>query len=240
MKKNFYLIYIASLLSPSACLLSSNTYSHENHDPLIASVMLDKVEVRDTDNSNMTALEAEAWIGHDLNKFWIKTELEHHSGKIEHAQVQALYSHAIAPFWDLQTGLRQDAKPSPSRTWGVIGIQGLAPYFFEVDAAFFVGEAGRISAKIKAEYDLLFTQKLILSPEVEMNFFGQNDEATNSGAGLSNVDAGLRLRYEIQREFAPYIGILWSKKFCNTKDFVRHQNETVSDVQWTIGLATWF
>lgn len=237
MNKKFHLI--APIIVP-ILLLSTSAYSHENHDPLITNIILDKLEIRDANESNVTAVEAEAWIGHDLNKFWLKTELEQNSGDIELAEVQALYSRAISPYWDVQVGLKQDTQPSPSRTWGVIGMQGLAPYFFDIDAALFVGEAGRTSARIKAEYDLLFTQRLILSPALEMNFFGQNDIATETGAGLSNIDAGLRLRYEIQREFAPYVGINWNKKFGNTKTMARAKKESIEESTWVIGLRIWF
>lgn len=229
-KQPAHLIMLMSLLSTTA-------HSHENHDPLIASVMLHKLEIGDKDNS---AIEAEAWIGHDLDKFWLKTELENHSGEIEKGEIQALYSRAISPFWDVQVGLRQDVKPEPSRTWGVIGVQGLAPYFFEMDATLFIGESGHAAARISAEYDVLFTHRLILSPEIEIKFFGQNDVATNTGSGLSTIETGLRLRYEIRREFAPYLGVTWNQKYGTTKDVTRDNNEAVNERHWTIGLRAWF
>jgi len=225
-----------SQLIISAALLSTHVYSHENDDPLLASLLIDKLE----QHSNSTTLEAQAWVGKDLNKFWLKTDVENDKGDTEHAEIQALYSHAVAPFWNLQTGIRQDVKPSPTKTWGVIGIQGIAPYFFDVDAALFIGESGRTAARISAEYDLLFTQRLILSPEVEINLYGQNDAETATGARLSTMNGGIRLRYEIYREFAPYVGINWNKKFGNTADFARHKNETIEDAKWVIGLRAWF
>jgi len=222
-----------------AALPSVNVYSHENDDPILTTLMLDKLETRDAENSNITALIAQAWIGKDLNKFWLKADIENQKSKIEHAEVQALYSRAIAPFWDIQIGIRQDSKPI-TRAWSVLGIQGIAPYFFDMDAALFVGEAGRTAARISAEYDLRFTQRLILSPELEINLYGQNDMEAGTGSGFSNMDAGLRLRYEIRREFAPYIGINWNKKFGTTANYARHKNETVSDTQWVIGVRAWF
>jgi copper resistance protein B len=154
--------------------------------------------------------------------------------------LQALYSRAIAPYWDLQLGLRHDFQPSPSRSWGVIGIQGIAPYFFEVDTALFIGESGQTALRVEAEYELLFTQKLILTPEVELNFYGQDDKDLNIGSGLSDLEAGLRLRYEIRREFAPYIGVNWNKSFGNTADFASAEGEDTDDVQWVVGLRAWF
>lgn len=233
-KKTLRLLFIPCVL------LSHITYAHENDDPILASLMLDKLEWRDTEYSQKTVLDAQAWIGKDLNKFWLKTEIENDHNETEHAEVQALYSHAIAPFWDIQLGLRQDLKPTPTHTWGVLGIQGLAPYFFDVDAALFIGEAGRTAARISAEYDLRFTQRLILAPEVNINFYGQNDPEAGTGSGLSDINAGLRLRYEIFREFSPYIGINWNKTFGKSADFARHKNETISDTQWLIGVRAWF
>ncbi|WP_323814723.1 copper resistance protein B [Cellvibrio sp. NN19] len=123
-------------------------------------------------------LEGQAWIGKDLNKFWLKTDVKYVDGKTEEAEIQALYSRVIAPYWDLQIGLRQDLKLEATREWGVIGIEGLAPYFFEINAALFVGESGATAARISAEYEWMFTQKLVLSPEISLNFYGQNDSET--------------------------------------------------------------
>jgi len=140
----------------------------------------------------------------------------------------------------VQFGLRQDFQPSPSRSWVVFGFQGLAPYFFEVDTALFIGESGRTALRLEAEYELLFTQRLILTPEVEINFYGQNDRDLGLGSGLSDLEAGLRLRYEVRREFAPYIGVNWNKSFGNTADFARDEGEDTDDFQWVIGLRAWF
>jgi len=156
------------------------------------------------------------------------------------AEIQALYSRAIAPFWDVQIGLRQDLKPEPERAWGVIGIQGLAPYFFDIDAALFIGDSGATAARLSAEYELMLTQKLVLAPEVTLNFYGQNDIERLSGSGLSDATAGLRLRYEIRREFAPYIGVNWTRSFGNSAEFVRAHGESTRDTQWVAGIRAWF
>jgi copper resistance protein B len=211
-----------------------------NDDPLLTKVLIDQFEIRDADGSDPLVLDGQGWIGKDLNKLWIKTEIERVDGDTEEAELQALYSRAIAPYWDLQLGLRHDFQPSPSRSWGVIGIQGIAPYFFEVDTALFIGESGQTALRVEAEYELLFTQKLILTPEVELNFYGQDDKDLNIGSGLSDLEAGLRLRYEIRREFAPYIGVNWNKSFGNTADFASAEGEDTDDVQWVVGLRAWF
>ena len=209
-------------------------------DPLLYMVMIDKLEVRNTDGPNPLVLDADAWIGYDLNKIWFKTEVEHVDGKTEEAEVQFLYSRAIAPFWDFQAGWRRDIKPKPNRDWLSLGFKGLAPYLFEVDARLFVGESGRVGARLEAEYEYLFTQRLILSPEIEMSVHSKDDEEVGIGSGLSDMELGLRLRYEVRREFAPYIGVNWTKKFGQTADFARDEGEETSDVQFVVGIRSWF
>ncbi|HOY24329.1 MAG TPA: copper resistance protein B [Cellvibrio sp.] len=236
----------ASLLLPAALLLPASLALADDHphdhgdNPVLTRVIIDQLELRDADGANPVALEAQAWIGKDLNKLWLKTDVERRDGETEEAEVQALYSRALAPFWDIQMGVRYDAKPTPTRTWGVIGVQGLAPYWFEIDTALFVEKSGRTAARFSAEYELLFTQKLILTPSVEVNVYGQNDAETGTGSGLSDAKAGLRLRYEIRREFAPYIGVNWNKTFGKTADFVKTKGEAVSDTELVIGLRAWF
>jgi len=209
-------------------------------DPLLTKVMIDQFEIRDADDGNQGVLDGQAWVGKDLHKLWFKLELERTDNATEEAELQALYSHAISPYWDVQFGLRNDFQPSPSRQWAVIGFQGLAPYFFEVDTALFIGESGRTAVRLEAEYELLLTQRLILAPEINANFYGQNEAKLGIGSGLSDVEAGLRLRYEIRREFAPYIGVNWHKSFGNTADFARDEGADTTDFQWVIGLRAWF
>ncbi len=209
-------------------------------DPILTKVLIDQLEMRVTDGPNPWVLDAQAWIGRDLNKLWFKTEVEVVDGNTEEAEIQALYSRAIAPYWDLQAGWRRDIRPTPSRDWFAIGVEGLAPYWFEVDAAAFVGEGGQLAGRLKAEYEWMFTQKWILSPEVEMNLYSRNDEAAGIGAGLSDMELGLRLRYEVRREFAPYIGVNWTGKFGNTADFARDEGEDTSDFQFVAGIRAWF
>ena len=211
-----------------------------NDDPSVTMVLINQLEVSNADESNPWVLNGQAWVGQDLKKLWFKAEVENADSKIEEAEIQALYSQAVAPFWDFQIGLRQDYQPDSNRTWGVIGLQGLAPYFFEIDSALFIGESGRTALRLGVEYELLFTQRLILTPEIEVNFYGQNDSEFGIGSGLSDVEAGLRLRYEIRREFAPYIGVNWSKSFGNTAGFSRNEGKDIEDLQWVIGVHAWF
>ena len=224
----------------TAAIFSTQVIAHEGDDPVLAKVMIDQFEWRAADEADLYVLEADAWIGKDLHKFWLKTDIEYHEGMIEEAELQALYSRAISPYWDLQIGLRSDLEPTPTRNWGVLGIHGLAPYFFEIDSALFIGDSGAVAARFTAEYELMLTQRWALSPEVSATVYGQTNDQTMNGSGLSNVTAGLRLRYEIRREFAPYVGVHWSKKYGATADFAQAANEQVSDAQLVAGIHAWF
>lgn len=209
-------------------------------DPIVTKVMIDQLEKRITDGEDPLVLEAQAWIGKDLNKFVIKADVEQVNSETEELELQALYSRAIAPFWDFQVGVRQDQKPKPARDWLAIGFQGLAPYWYEIDTALFIGEAGQVGLRFVAEYEWMITQRLVLSPEIEINLHSKNDVATGTGSGLSDTQLGLRLRYEIKREFAPYIGINWNKKYGNTATFANDDGEKVDDTQIVLGIRAWF
>lgn len=228
-------------LFAAACLsVAGNASASAEDDPLLLMGILDQFEMRDTSGDNALSWSAQGWMGKDLRKLWFKTEGERAGGETDEAELQFLYSKAIARYWDLQFGVRHDFEPSPSRSWAVIGVQGLAPYFFETDIAFFIGDSGRTALRFESEYELLLTQRLILTPEIEVNFYGQDDVEIGIGSGLSDLEVGLRLRYEIRREIAPYIGINWSKLFGNTKDFAAIVGENSSDAQLVIGLRLWF
>ena len=208
-------------------------------DPIITKFNLEQLEVHDADGSNPVTWEAEAWVGKDINKLWFKTEGERTNGETEEFELQALYSRSIDPYWNFQVGLRKDFEPE-SRDWGVLGFKGLAPYYIETDIALFVGESGQSALRVQGEYELMLSQKTALSPEIEMNFHGKDDEAVGVGSGLSDISLGLRLRHEFKREFAPYIGVEWTKKFGNTADFARDEGEDVSDTQLVLGIKAWF
>ena len=211
-----------------------------NDDPLLTMLVVEQLEIRATDGEDPLVWEAEGWIGKDLNKFWIKTEGEYVDDRVEEAELQMLYSRALAPFWDLQLGWRHDIRPTPERDWLALGMKGLAPYYFDVDAALFIGDAGRTAARLQAEYEVMLTQKLILVPEIELNLHGKNDSDIGTGSGLSDIEAGLRLRYEVRREFAPYVGVNWTKLYGKTADFARDEGEDVDDVQLVFGVSFWF
>jgi copper resistance protein B len=172
---------------------------------------------------------------------WLKSEGE---GALEdnpeQAELQALYGRAITPFFDLQAGVRYDARPSPARSHLVLGVQGLLPYVYEIDAAAFVSDEGDVSGRFEAEYDLRINQRLVLQPRLELGFAAQSTPELGIGTGVSAVEGGLRLRYEIRRELAPYVGIAWERKLGGTADFARVAGEDVRDWQWVVGVRAWF
>jgi len=210
-------------------------------DPVLAMVMIGQLEMRDASGDNPLVWDdVQAWVGRDLNKLWLKSEGEYVNDRLEELEIQLLYSRAVAPYWDFQVGWRGDIRPEPTRDWLALGFKGLAPYFFDIDAAVFLGEGGRTAARLEGEYEFLFTQRLILTPDLEINWYGKDDVWVGIGSGLSDIEIGLRLRYEIRREFAPYIGVNLWKKFGNTKDFARAAGEVTDDFQWVIGVRAWF
>ena len=191
--------------------------------------------------TNSFKWDGQAWIGTDTNRLWLKSEaLVDSSGTVSDGLHQILYSRQITTYFDAQAGIRLDLDSGPSRVWGAFGIQGLAPQFFELQVTGFVRDAGHFAAKVEASYDLLLTQRLILQPEIELNFYSKSDRARGIGPGLADMDAGLRLRYELIRKLAPYIGVVYEGKFGDTARFARRQGEGVSDVRFVFGIRSWF
>jgi len=203
-------------------------------------VLFDQLEVQTGDSGTAGSWDNKGWIGKDINRFWFRTEGEAEDGGVGEAQAHALFGRAIHPWWDIVVGVRQDFSPGPQRTWAAAGIQGLAPYWFEVEATAYIGQAGRTHFRIETEYELLFTNRLILQPLVELEIYGKSDPERGIGAGLSSTEAGLRLRYEFRRELAPYVGVTWSRKFFGTADFADMAGEDRSDTNVALGMRVWF
>lgn len=206
-----------------------------------ASILVDRLEWVKGSDSNAAAYEAQAWFGSSYNKFVIKAEGEAEKGKVHDARTELLWGHAIATYWDTQLGIRNDAGHGrPARNWLAFGVQGLAPYWFEVDATGYLGTEGRTALRLSAEYELLITQRLILQPRIEANVYGKNDPAVGIGSGLSNGTAGLRLRYEVNRQFAPYIGVERYQTFGDTADMVRASGGRSGETRFIAGIRMWF
>lgn len=202
-------------------------------------INFDRLEYIDNDGG-VSAFDAQAWYGQTYDKLVVKTEGEFVDGNVEEIQTDLLWGHAISGFWDAQMGVRVDGGDGPNRNWLAIGLQGLAPYWFEMDSTAYVGESGRTALQFEAEYDLLLSQRLIVQPRVEFNLYGKDDPALGIGSGLSSAAAGIRLRYEFSRQFAPYVGMEWQGQFGDTADMQRAQGGDVRDTRWLAGLRLWF
>ncbi len=214
---------------------------HAVHDKALNTfLLLDQLEWQDADEGNALSWDAQGWIGGDIDRLWIRSEGERTNGKTEEAEVQALWGHAIGPWWDVVGGIRQDFKPGSPQTWAAFGIQGMALYNFEAEATVFIGENGQTAARLEGDYDILLTNRLILQPTAEANFYGKNDPARGIGSGLSDTEIGIRLRYEIRREFAPYIGVTWNRTYGNTADYAREEGEDRSEARFVAGVRMWF
>jgi len=209
-------------------------------DPILGKVMIGQLETRVTDGDNPLVLEAQGWIGKDLNKLWVKVDAEKVGGEIEEAELQFLYSKAVAPYWDFQVGWRHDIRPKPTKDWLAVGFQGIAPYFFEVDVAAFINKDGQTAFRVAGEYEAMLTQKLVLSPEASFDFHSKDDPTLEIGSGLSSSEVGVRLRYEVTREFAPYIGVNWDRKYGKTANFAKAAGESSNDMQFVVGVRAWF
>lgn len=209
-------------------------------DPLLYMFKADQLEWRDGDEGNITAFEGHFWVGKDLNKLWIKSEVEADEDETESSEWQLLYSRAIDANWDLQVGLRTDIKPEPERNWLAFGFYGVAPYWFEIDTAIFIDEDEQVNLRLEAEYEIMFTQKWVLSPEIEVNWYSEDDDDLAIAAGLAEMEAGIRLRYEFSRQIAPYIGINYESVLGDTRDLARDNDEETSDTQLVAGLRFWF
>ncbi|CAN7693088.1 copper resistance protein B [Pseudomonas brassicacearum] len=214
---------------------------HAMHDSAINSFFLiDQLEWQDADDGSALSWDASGWIGGDIDRLWLRSEGERLNGKTEEAELQALWGHAISPWWDVVAGVRQDFKPGDPQTWAAFGVQGMALYNFEAEATAFIGEGGQSAARLEGDYDILLTNRLILQPTAEVNFYGKNDPARGVGSGLSDTELGVRLRYEIRREFAPYIGVTWNRVYGNTADYAREEGEDRSETRLVLGVRMWF
>lgn len=239
MSRQVYSVLLRALLA--AWVLASSSEAAELDKKVHLFFQAEEFEYRLNDGADTFYWEAQGWLGGDTNKAWLKTRGEQViNGALEQAEIQLLYSRNVADFWDFQVGVRHDFEPQPNRTFGAIGFHGLAPYFFEVDTAMFVSEKGEVSARLEGEYELLLTQRLILQPKFETNLAVQEVRERGIGSGFNDVELGLRLRYEITRKFAPYIGVSWEKALGQTADFVRGEGGDTSVVSFVGGIRFWF
>jgi copper resistance protein B len=177
----------------------------------VGKVMLDQLELEGGSGDSVAAWDGQAWYGGDYDKLWLKSAGSPDANNQDSSRNELLWDHVLTPFWDLQTGVRYDLGQGPARGWAAVGIEGLAAYWFEVEATLYVGEAGRTAGCFRVEHDLLITQRLIVQPAVEADLYSKADAARDVTSGLSDLQLGLRVRYEIRRELAPYVGAAWRR-----------------------------
>lgn len=226
---------------PAVMAAMRHRFDHEQGGQNFYQVLVNLAEYQARNGGNGYEWNGEAWYGGDINRLWLKSEGDGTIGKgFDRAEVQALYSRAIDPYFNFQTGLRYDFKPNPSRVYATVGVQGLAPGMFDVEGALFLSNKGELMARSEAWYDQRITQRLILQPRVELNFAAQNSPAIRVGSGLSDAEIGARLRYDIRREFSPYVGVQYRAAFGATRRYERMTGEDPAGWSFLAGIRTWF
>ena len=205
------------------------------------SLRLNRLERAGNKAGTHLAYDGQLRYGTDYNKLVLRAEGEQAEGDAApETRTELMWSRAYGPYWDVQLGVRADTSADPQQNWLAFGVQGLAPYWFEIDAFAYVGEGGRTALRLGVEYELLLTQQLVLQPLVELTAYGQADEVRGLGRGVSNASAGLRLRYEISPQFAPYVGVEWAGKLGATADLARTAGEPTEENRWIAGVRAWF
>jgi copper resistance protein B len=214
---------------------------HAVHDKALNYfVLFDQFEWQSGEGTDGLSLDARGWVGGDRDRLWFRAEGDGANGRVEDAQTHLLFGRQISRWWDIVGGIRQDFRPGPAQTWAAFGVQGLAPYWFEIELTGYVGASGRTQARLEIEYELLLTNRLIVQPLFEADILGKSDPAREVGAGVSTTDVGFRLRYELRREVAPYVGITWSNKWGKTADFAQASGEDTGGARFVTGLRLWF
>ena len=233
--------YADGVWGRDAMIGSRRMLRSEHGGGTFSQIMFNLAEVQVREGRDGFRWDGEGWFGGDINRLVIKSEGSGTFGEgPDDAEVQALYSRAIGPYFNLQAGLRHDFTPNPSPTYATVGFEGLAPYWFEVEGALFLSDQGDVLGRLEGYYDQRITQRLILQPRAEINLAAQDVPENGIGAGLSDIELGLRLRYEIAREFAPYIGVSWDRKLGDTADFARAAGEDPSSTSIVVGIRAWF
>jgi copper resistance protein B len=225
--------------------LSANTAGWEPpvlDSRIFAHVLFDQFEGRSSGQGNELRWDGQGWIGTDMNRLWLKSEGFFNNGTMSDGDHEALYDRPIPRlrYFDVQAGVRVDLDSEPRRTWGAVGIEGLAPYFFQFEPTFYFRDGGHFAGRITGSYDLLITQRLVAQPEIEMNFYSKSDPGRGIGTGLSDLDAGVRVRYEIGRKLAPYIGFAYSGRFGETAALSRQAGTPVAEPRFVFGLRIWY
>lgn len=205
----------------------------------VGKLMLDRLEWQRHDGETAQAWKGGLWWGGDRHRLVLTSEGEREDGKLD-SETQLLWRRAQSPWWDTVLGLRHDEGEGPSRTWLAAGVQGLLPFFIETELTLFAGDGGRTALRLEAEYEARLTNRLILQPDIELNVYGRDDAAAGMASGPAVIETGLRLRYEIRREIAPYLGVEWQRALADTADLRRAAGERVSGSAAVLGLRLWY
>jgi copper resistance protein B len=214
---------------------------HTVHDTAVNYfVLFDQLEWQSGQDSDAFSWDTKGWIGQDRSRFWFRSEGDRVNGRTEQAQTHLLYGRAVARWWDVTAGVRLDTLPDTPRTAIALGLQGLVPHRFGVEASAYIEPSGRTHVRVETDYNLLITNRLVLQPLLEFEVYGRADQVRRIAAGLSTGEFGMRLRYEYRREFAPYVGVVWTRRFLGTAEFAKGAGESASRTRLSIGLRTWF
>lgn len=209
-------------------------------DPLNKLVLLDRFETQRANGGSLQRWDLETWVGKSLTKVWIRTEGERLSGDTQRAELEVLWGKSFARWWELVAGARSDFEPGPTQSWAAVGVRGTAPYRIDLEATAYFGDGGRAALRVKSHYELLVTNKLILQPLAELNWYAQRDAARGIDAGLADAEIGLRLRYELKREVAPYVGLVAQRKLGGTADLARAAGHDADDTRLVAGIRLRF
>jgi copper resistance protein B len=224
-----------------AAAFPQELHGHAVHDRAVNYyVLFDQFEWQAAGDTSGAIWDAKAWVGGDVNRIWIHSEGAAEETRLEEAEVHVTYGRSFARWWDVVAGIRRDVRPGPGQTWAAVGIQGLAPQWFELQATLYIGESAATLARFEAEYELLVTNRLVLQPLLEINLYGKSIPERGIGAGISSTEGGLRLRYEIRRELAPYVGAVWHREFGGTADYSRSAGHDIGGWRLAAGVRTWF
>ncbi|MFI3137234.1 MAG: copper resistance protein B [Methylococcaceae bacterium] len=244
---------VMDMQSGSAPLDARDPHAHSDgyafgsleHDPMgdeekLGSVLVDRLESVTTRSGTAMTYDWQAWYGKTYDRVLIRAEGEIDAGQFKDARNELLWAHAISPYWDTQLGVRYDSGKGTDRGWVAFGVQGLTPYWVYVEATAYVNEQGHGAFRLETEYDLLLTQKLIMQPRIETNFYSHRDDTREVSSGLSSIEAGLRLRYEIKRELAPYIGVEWASRFGALAQHAQMTGNNADELRFVAGVHVWF
>ncbi|MEJ7927770.1 copper resistance protein B [Sphingobium sp. AN641] len=206
-----------------------------------AMLLIDRLEWQARKGADGYTWEAEMWVGGDIDRLTIKSEGEGIAGgPLDDAEVQALWSHAVDPWWNLQLGVRQDIRPAPARSYVAAGIEGLAPYWFKVTATAFLSDKGDLMGRVEASHDVRLTQRVIATPRIEARFSAQDVAEQGIGAGLSELELGLRLHYAFSPRLAPYVGVEWAGALGDSARYARAAGDDARRTSMVTGVRLWF